>query len=574
MDPRRLGDILVSDGLVSDQDLAAALRLQAQTNELLGLLLVRLGALAEVDLLPTLSRQLDLPVQTSDDAPQPSEVAAFLAEVRSPARWWIDRHAVAWRSATDSSVICAAAHPLDPQLRDRLSGFADVIWRLAPRALVAAFLESPTEAGFAAGVDDSGTGGPGSVARIREMAQEAPVIDFVNGIFSDALVRRASDLHIEPYEDHFVVRMRIDGLLTTVRQAPRARFDAVCSRIKLLSAMDIGERRLPQDGRQSIRVAGRDLDLRVSTLPSAWGESLVLRLLGKSNRLPELQELGLGESQSKLLLSLVERPNGIVLMTGPTGSGKTTTIYRLLNHLNDGARKIITVEDPIEFDLPGVVQMQARPDIGLSFAHGLRAMLRQDPDVIMIGEIRDAQTARIAIQAALTGHLVIATAHTNAAVAAVARLIDLGLEPFLLADVLHGLVGQRLGRRLCECAVPSDGALTAGYEAMRPSTLAPSAGPPSWKEPVGCPRCHGSGFVGRLGLFEIARIDDEAAQAVRRQASGADLEHAVRLAGFRSLQEDGFSKAREGLTTLAEVARVLGGGEEPPAHEPAGTPAS
>jgi len=555
MDTRRLGEILLARGLISEHDLVAALMLQQQTGELLGLLLVRVGALAEVDLLPVLAAQLDLPIQGPDDGPAPGQVAAFLTELRSPSGWWIDRHAAAWRTET-GAVICAAAHPLDPALRDRLATVGEgVSYRLAPRATVAGFVEdlAPSALPDTLGVS---TGGD-EVARIREMAQEAPVIDFVNGIFSDALARRASDLHIEPYEDHFVVRMRIDGLLVTVRQAPRARFDAVCSRIKLLSAMDIGERRLPQDGRQSIRVAGRELDLRVSTLPSAWGESLVLRLLGKSDRLPELEELGLAADQAGALTALVERPNGIVLLTGPTGSGKTTTIYRLLTHLNNGARKIITVEDPIEFDLPGVIQMQARPEIGLTFAAGLRAMLRQDPDVIMVGEIRDPQTARIAVQAALTGHLVIATAHTNSALAAVARLVDLGVETFLLADVLQGLVGQRLGRRLCDCAEPSTRAQAAEHEAARPATFR-ATGKAAWREPKGCPRCSGSGYRGRLGLFEIVRFEPALSSAVRRQAGEADLEAVVRQAGFVSLAEDGYAKARAGLTTLAEVARVLG----------------
>ncbi|MES2033602.1 MAG: type II/IV secretion system protein [Pseudomonadota bacterium] len=557
MDTRRLGEILLDRGLISEHDLVAALMLQEQTGELLGLLLVRMGALAEVDLLPVVAAQLDLPIQAAGDGPEPGQVAAFLAELRSPAGWWIDRHAAAWRT-DDGAVICAAAHPLDGALRDRLAGVgAPVDYRLASRAAVAGFLEDVAPNTLPDGL--ALRGGGDDVARIREMAQEAPVIDFVNGIFSDALARRASDLHLEPYEDHFVVRMRIDGLLVTVRQAPRARFDAVCSRIKLLSAMDIGERRLPQDGRQSIRVAGRELDLRVSTLPSAWGESLVLRLLGKSDRLPELAELGLGAEQAGELTALVERPNGIVLLTGPTGSGKTTTIYRLLTHLNTGARKIITVEDPIEFDLPGVVQMQARPDIGLSFAAGLRAMLRQDPDVIMVGEIRDPQTARIAVQAALTGHLVIATAHTNSAVAAVARLTDLGVEAFLLADVLQGLVGQRLGRRLCDCATPSSPAQVARYEAARPATLRTLPKKAGWREPCGCPRCGGSGYLGRVGLFEIARFDGELSSAVRRHAGEGEIEAVARKAGFASLAEDGFAKARAGQTTLAEVARVLGG---------------
>jgi general secretion pathway protein E len=354
----------------------------------------------------------------------------------------------------------------------------------------------------------------------------------------------------------------------TTRTAPRARFDAVCSRIKLLSGMDIGERRLPQDGRQSIRVAGQELDLRISSLPSVWGESVVLRLLGRSDRLPQLSELGVSEAQAGALLGLVDKPNGVVLVSGPTGSGKTTTIYRLLIHLNNGVRKIVTVEDPVEFELPGVVQMQARSDIGLSFAAGLRSILRQDPDVIMIGEIRDQETAHIAVQAALTGHLVISTIHTNSALAAVPRLLDLNVEPFLLADVVRGLVGQRLVRRLCpHCAAPSDHDRAAIYEAARPAGYR-CAGTPAWKEPVGCAKCGPTGYLGRLGLYEIAPSSPALEHDIRHRASEEALSRTARAQGFASLAEDGYGKARAGLTTLAELRRVAGGAGDPPLATP------
>jgi general secretion pathway protein E len=344
----------------------------------------------------------------------------------------------------------------------------------------------------------------------------------------------------------------------TVRTAPRSRFDAICSRIKLLSGMDIGERRLPQDGRQSIHAAGQELDLRISSLPSVWGESLVLRLLGRIDRLPKLAELGVSDAQAAQLLALVDRPSGVVLVSGPTGSGKTTTIYRLLVHLNNGARKIVTVEDPVEFELPGVVQVQARSDIGLSFAAGLRSILRQDPDVIMIGEIRDQETARIAVQAALTGHLVISTIHTNSALAAATRLLDLEVEPFLLADVLRGLVGQRLVRRLCpHCSHPSDSDRVAAYEALAPRDVATS-GHAAWREPIGCALCAQSGYLGRLGLYEIALATPELEQDVRQRASEEQLTRTARAGGFRSLFDDGYAKARAGLTSLAEVRRAVG----------------
>ena len=434
---------------------------------------------------------------------------------------------------------------------------------LAPRALIDALMADLTDQ-TAAPVDFAA--GPGAdAARLRELAQEAPVIDFVNSVFAEALSRRASDVHVEPYEDRFLVRMRIDGVLHTARSAPRANFDAVASRIKLLSGMDIGERRLPQDGRQSIRVSGQEVDLRVSSLPCSWGESLVLRLLGKTNRLPLLSELGVGPDQEASLLHLSEQPNGVLLITGPTGSGKTTTIYRLLTHLNDGERKIITVEDPVELDLPGVIQVRVRSEIGLTFAAGLRSILRQDPDVIMVGEIRDPETARIAVQAALTGHLVISTVHTNSALAAVPRLLDLGIEDYLLADVLRGVAGQRLVRRLCAtCNVPSTPEEAALHEAALPAAVKAKVKKEeaNWREPRGCPKCGQTGFRGRVGLYEVAPATGKMTSALRTRADEDALTAIAREDGFLSFAEDGFIKARRGETTLAEVYRVARAGED------------
>ncbi len=555
----RLGELLIAEGKISERELSSALTLQKDVGGLLGVLLIRIGAISEEQLLGVLSRQLGLHVLQSDAAPAPAQISSFFNEVGSPLSWWLDHQAIAWRADEDGPVVCAAVQPLDPALRDRLAQAvkADIQYRLAPRALITGLLDDlafgARSVSEAAGVADA--------ARLRELAQETPVIDYVNGIFAEAMSRRASDVHVEPFEDRFVVRMRVDGLLQTVRTGPRSSFDAVCSRIKLLSGMDIGERRLPQDGRQSIRVAGQELDLRVSTLPSAWGESVVLRLLGKSNRLPDFKELGLHDDQASQLLRLVERPNGVVLVTGPTGSGKTTTIYRLLAYLNDGVRKIVTVEDPVEFDLPGVVQVHVRSDIGLTFAAGLRSILRQDPDVIMVGEIRDPETARIAVQAALTGHLVISTVHTNSALAAVARLADLGVEDYLLADVLRGAVGQRLVRRLCpHCARPSDESQVEAFEAARPEFLAASLrGPAHWQDPVGCERCGNTGYLGRTGLYEIAHSNLDMERDIRQRAGEDQLRRTARQDGFLTLFEDGYGKARSGQTTLAEIRRVSGG---------------
>lgn len=560
-DRRRLGELLVERGLIRPADLTNGLTLQQQNGGLLGLNLVRLGAISEAQLLEVVSEQLDLPILLAEDGPRPDQVAGFLAEIRSPLSWWAEAEAVAWRDDETGRVRLAGVQPLDPQLAERIAQVSDdpIDFLLAQRSLIEA-LTQDLHADAAPGLDlMSGTGA--DAARLRELAQEAPTIDFVNSVFAEALARRASDVHVEPYEDRFLVRMRIDGVLSTARAAPRANFEAVASRIKLLSQMDIGERRLPQDGRQTIRVSGQEIDLRVSTLPCSWGESIVLRLLGKTSRLPELSELGVSPAQERTFLTLSEHPNGVFLITGPTGSGKTTTIYRLLSHLNDGERKIITVEDPVELDLPGVIQVRVRSEIGLTFAAGLRSILRQDPDVIMVGEIRDPETARIAVQAALTGHLVISTVHTNTALAAIPRLLDLGIEDYLLADVLRGVAGQRLVRRLCDCARPSTPEEAAAHERSLPAHLRPLAErePAAWREPVGCPKCGQSGFRGRVGVYEIAPMSPALIAGLRDSADEDRLTATARGDGFLSFVDDGYLKARRGETALSEIHRIAGG---------------
>jgi general secretion pathway protein E len=558
--------LLVREGVVAASDVETAVALQDSLRRPLGQLLVRMGALEEGDLLAALSRQLALSVQDPKTLPPPNLVGGFIAETGASLRWWRERPALAWRTPGEAKVVCVASDPFDGLLRQMVEQTVDgpIEWRLGARADLEALLDSVEATG-----DLIIRASPDAV-RLRELAQETPVIDFVNAVFAEAQRRRASDVHFEPFETRYVVRLRIDGVLEEIRRGPRAGFDAICSRLKLLSGMDIGERRLPQDGRQTVRVSGQEMDLRVSTLPANWGESLVVRLLGRSDGLPELAELGLTTAEAARLEALVDQPNGVVLVTGPTGSGKTTTIYRLLARLNDGGRKILTIEDPVEFDLPGVVQMRVRGDIGLNFAVGLRSILRQDPDIIMVGEIRDAETARIAVQAALTGHLVIATVHTNSAIAAVARLLDLGIEDYLLADVLRGLVGQRLVRRLCDaCARSAPPRVAEGWEGLAKRRGLVATAPPAWREPVACDRCSG-GFTGRVGLFEIVAFTPELAELVRNHAGEGALTQAARARGFVPLLDDGLTKARSGHTTLAEVHRVIGVdvGDPPGGGEP------
>jgi general secretion pathway protein E len=582
MDHRRIGDILLERGLVTSVDLERAARYQDEIGALFGQALLRLGALSEDMLLSVLSEQLDLPVLKPDHLPQSAQLYHQAARSLGLSVDWLLLHdTVLWFEAgpedeptegaepvspegeRERPLFVFSRAPLDPALHETLSrnasGPVQVV--LGPNRLLDSALAALRSAGRVQSRDDMD-----DAQRLREMAEEAPVIDFVNGVFEDALQRRASDIHIEPFESHFQIRFRVDGVLHQMQTLPRARFDAVASRIKLLSNMDIAERRLPQDGRQSVRFAGQDIDLRVSSLPGAWGESLVLRLLRKQQELPSLQGLGLEGHAMSVFQQLIAEPNGVILVTGPTGSGKSTTLYRGLELVNDGERKIITIEDPVEYDMAGITQVQARSEIGYTFAKGLRAILRQDPDVIMIGEIRDGETASISAQAALTGHLVLSTLHTNSALAAIERLIDLGVEPFLVSSALRGLMGQRLVRRLCEhCARPANAEDVALGERMLADARADGAsGLPAqghWRMADGCHHCGGQGFAGRVAVFEAARITPALRSAINERADAAGLLAAARQDGYLTLLEDGLIKASQGITSISEVLRVLGAGQ-------------
>ncbi len=389
------------------------------------------------------------------------------------------------------------------------------------------------------------------VADLLESEDDAPIIRLINALLTQALREGASDIHIEPFETRSVVRFRMDGALRDVIEPKRALHAAIVSRIKVMAQLDIAEKRLPQDGRITLRLAGRPVDVRVSTLPTGHGERVVLRLLDKQAGRLELGKLGMGDGVLTRLDDLIHRPHGIVLVTGPTGSGKTTTLYAALSRLDAKSLNIMTVEDPIEYDLDGVGQTQANARIDLSFARALRAILRQDPDVIMIGEIRDLETAQIAVQASLTGHLVLATLHTNDAASSVTRLIDMGVEPFLLASSLLGVLGQRLVRRLCPVCrqphTPSDKELAAlGQPAL--------AGP--LFSAVGCPSCNSTGYRGRTGIYELLTVDDAMRRMIHDNASEQDLRaHAV-AHGMVSMRQDGMRWVRAGDTALEEVLRV------------------
>jgi general secretion pathway protein E len=392
---------------------------------------------------------------------------------------------------------------------------------------------------------------------IIDADDEAPIIRLVNAILNQAVKARASDIHIEPFDRHIAVRFRVDGVLSEVLQPPKRFHASICSRVKVMSGLDIAEKRIPQDGRIKIKVAGKDIDIRLSTVPTSHGERLVMRLLDKTAVLQDLGHIGMGASVLTNVNELLGRSHGIILVTGPTGSGKTTTLYACLAKINSPTRNIITVEDPVEYQLNGIGQIQVNSKVGLSFSSGLRSILRQDPDVVMVGEIRDGETAEIAIQASLTGHLVFSTLHTNDAASAVTRLVDMGVEPFLVSSSVNGMMAQRLVRRLCNSCkkpvVPTETELAKlGY--TREQFLAESPG--HVYENVGCQECLDSGYRGRTGIYELLVVNDDIRHLIMKNVDSATLKKAAMQQGMATLRDDGARKVMSGETTISEVLRV------------------
>jgi general secretion pathway protein E len=384
---------------------------------------------------------------------------------------------------------------------------------------------------------------------------EAPIIRLVNQLIFQAVKDRASDIHIEPFERQLVVRFRIDGILYDIVKPPKRFQPVILSRVKIMAGLNIAEKRLPQDGRIRTKIAGRDVDIRVSVIPTAFGERIVMRLLDRSATLLPLDDLGLAGQNLKAVQRLIHQSHGIILVTGPTGSGKTTTLYAALQKINSNEKNIITIEDPIEYQLAGVGQMQVNPKIDLTFASGLRSILRQDPDVIMVGEIRDAETAEIAIHAALTGHLVFSTLHTNDSFGAVTRLVEMGIEPFLVSSSVIGVMAQRLVRRVCpDCRTP----IQANSEQLREFGIAPAqaANGTVFRAGRGCPQCKQTGYRGRIGIHELLIVEDSIRALIMKNSDAATIRHDATSRGMPTLRDDGKRKVLEGLTTIEEVMRV------------------
>jgi len=555
-EPLRLGQILVQARVVTDDVVAEALAQASRDRQRLGEALVALGAVSVEDVLKAVAAQQALPYLSPEELPSTPPVLKEL----SPQYL---RQSVACPIAIEgTTVTVATADPTDPLLLDELQQTLPLTIRLcvAPAPAILEAIERAYGASTALQkiVEGMGTadrqGDPeDDVGHLRDMAFEAPVVRLVNLLLEGALAADASDIHIEPFEDSLRVRYRVDGLLYDQEAPPRRLQAALTSRIKIMSEMNIAERRLPQDGRIRVTAAGgRRVDIRVSTVPTIHGESIVMRLLDRSSVFLPFDRLGFASAAARGFEALIHQPHGIVLVTGPTGSGKTTTLYAALDKINRPDLKIITVEDPVEYQLKGINQIPVRPKIGLSFASGLRHIVRQDPDVIMVGEIRDLETAEIAIQAALTGHLVFSTLHTNDAPGAVTRLQDMGCEPYLVSSVLSGVLAQRLVRRICQACRAPDHPDPATLLALG---VADAAGVELFHG-KGCDDCRGTGYRGRTGIYELFRITEDSRSLIVRKAPAGEIRRYAVAQGMLTLREDAWAKACAGLTTVEEILRV------------------
>ncbi len=554
---KRLGEILQDVGLVTEEQLFLALEEQKVTRESLGTVLVKMGVVSSESLSQALATQFGMAVAKLSD----EEIQDEALRKISPAV--ARRQKIVPIKFENNSLTVAMANPLDFLAIDNLRAMlgCEVVGVLSTVGDIEAALNkyygteektvdtmldelSETDVDF--NVKEQIT--------TEEESDDAAIVKLVSLIILEAFRARASDIHIEPLEKKFRIRYRVDGILNEVPGPPRKLRGPVTSRLKIMAGMDIAEKRLPQDGRIKLNLLGKEVDLRVSTLPGLFGESVVLRILDKSSVLLGLEELGFMEDDLKKFESILAVANGIVLVTGPTGSGKTTTLYASLHTLNRPDRKLITVEEPVEYLISGINQSQVRTEIGLTFARVLRSMLRQAPDIIMVGEIRDTETAEISIRAALTGHLVFSTLHTNDAPGAITRLIDMGVKPFLVASSVQAVMGQRLVRIICQnCkeAYPPrmDELIQLGFDSSQKDKVKLYRG-------KGCSECNHTGFKGRQGIFELMVMSDTIQEMAMRSASASEIRKQAQEEGMRTLREDGIRKVLDGRTTLSEVLRI------------------
>jgi general secretion pathway protein E len=547
----RLAAFLVDRGVLDELALHRAIRAQRQSGERFDLVLTRLGLIAEADLARLLAEFLGLPLLDPSQLPETPLMAdrlqlQFLKGNRIvPVADRGDSLLVAVADPFNTEAAAALSYLLERPVQCGVMSAGDI-----ERALERLYGRGQTAAA-GSGAGESGQASEDDVRRLEDMASEAPVIRLVHDLVTRAVEAQASDIHVEPREDSVRVRYRLDGVLTTMETLPLSLRAAVTSRIKIMAHLNIAERRLPQDGRVKVTVRGKPIDLRVSTMPTMLGESVVLRILDRSSVQLDFAPLGFHGVVLDRLFELLSQPNGIVLVTGPTGSGKTTTLYTALNLLNRTESKLFTVEDPIEYQLAGINQIQVQPRIGLTFAHALRSILRQDPDIIMVGEIRDLETAQMAIQASLTGHLVLSTLHTNSAAASITRLMDMGVDDYLLASTLTGVLAQRLVRRLCQrCSAPADTLPPLLSRLGRQYDLS------GLKKKVGCQVCRNTGYQGRTTIAELLVMSDAMRRKVLEKSGEGAIEAAAVEGGMATMFDDGLAKALGGQTTIEEVLRV------------------
>ncbi len=556
---KRLGEILIDRGKLDAAALDRALRLQQESGDRLGQLLVTLGLCAQRDVAEALAAQLGLPLVDGAGYPE-----FPILEERVSARFLREARALPVKE-DEAELALAMADPTDSYT---IGAFEMVTGRsVRPMVAIPTELEAALERLYGSGksavgqlVGDIETrtdeiAFDADVQQLKDLASEAPVIRLVSLLITNALEARASDIHIEPFENRLIVRYRIDGVLHEVESPPKRMSAAVISRVKIMANLDIAERRLPQDGRIRLRVQGKEIDLRVSTVPTMHGESVVMRILDKGGVALDFTRLGFEADTLDRFLDALNQPNGVLLVTGPTGSGKTTTLYTALDRLNKPDIKILTVEDPVEYQMPGINQIQVKPQIDLTFANALRSIVRQDPDVIMIGEIRDLETAQIAVQSALTGHLVLSTVHTNDAPSTVNRLLDMGVEDYLLTSTVVGIEAQRLVRTLCtHCREPYT-ALPEVVAEMGLARFAP-AGPITLYHARGCASCAQTGYTGRISIIEMLPMTDTVRSLVMKHATATELKAEAVREGMMTMYEDGLRKAVKGVTTIEEVLRA------------------
>ena len=556
----RIVDALVGKGRLKEADLGRARRLQEETGGSLLSLLSRLGLVSERDHAETTAEVMQLPLLSGKDAPESMPEA--LADAQALSMRFLKQFHVCPLAEANGRLQLWMADPYDQYAIDavKLATGSEVEVSIGLRSEIDDLIERWHGQGRSAmgtiveTADGDTSGDMDDVEHLRDLASEAPVIRLVNLVIQRAVELRASDIHIEPFENRLKVRYRIDGVLEEGESPPTNLTAAVISRIKIMAKLNIAERRLPQDGRIMLRVQGKELDLRVSTVPTAHGESVVMRLLDRETVVLDFERLGFTDSFLPQFQKVLEQPHGILLVTGPTGSGKTTTLYTALSKLNTPDVKIITVEDPVEYQIEGINQIQAKPQIGLDFSSALRSIVRQDPDVIMIGEMRDLETARIAIQSALTGHLVLSTLHTNNAAGGITRMLDMGVEDYLLTSTINGILAQRLVRRLEPTHAEKYLASPEEIEKFGLRRHQPE-GEIHLYRPRASPIAP-TGYLGRTTIMEFLVMNDELRRAVMRHAGMGELEQIARSAGMRTMYEDGIVKAMAGMTTIEEVLRV------------------